>query len=155
MDFHETGVWAFHDGRFWILRNDRRLIQYRFERRVAQGVIRPERMTAFAQSPELWKLHTLPAKALRSWDGQGWGRGAQEHSKLLAFTSEYRTAPPREITDLFHELANLPAREERSIAVQDVCLGFCYDPLAALGFDLLQHRTRPLSRSNSGAGGGL
>jgi len=47
-------------------------------------------------------------------------------SQLFTFTSEYRTAPPREVTDLFYEVEKLPAEEEGPRPVRDVCLGFCY-----------------------------
>ena len=39
----------------------------------------------------------------------------------------------------------------KAFAVRDVCLGFCYDPVAALGFSVLQQRRRLLSRSAAGS----
>jgi hypothetical protein len=90
-----------------------------------------ERARAFVTSPELLNLHTPPAKALRSWNAEGWYVVLHD-SRPLAFTSEYRTTPPREVADLFHEIEKLPTREVGTAAVRDVCLGFCYDPIAAL-----------------------
>jgi hypothetical protein len=49
----------------------------------------------------------------------------------LAFTSDYGTAPPDEITALFDDIKKLPPSEARVLAIQDVCLGFCYDPVTA------------------------
>jgi hypothetical protein len=132
--FQETGMSAFKDGKFVVWRNDRRLFQYRFEGRVVWGPMSQaarERASALAESTRLLKLRGATARALRSWTAEGWYvviRG----SRPLAFTTENRTAPPPEVTDLFHEIDTLPAREERLWAVQDVCLGFCYDPVAAL-----------------------
>jgi DNA-directed RNA polymerase specialized sigma24 family protein len=72
----------------------------------------------------------MPA-ALRSWNAEGWYVVLQD-SRLLAFTSEYRTTPPKEITDLFEEMEKLPASQEEAFVLRDVCLGFCYDPVAGL-----------------------
>jgi hypothetical protein len=150
--FQETTMVVFRNGRVWVWRHERRLFQYRFELRAADnglGEMSPaayERAHILVQSPELWKLRTPPPKALRSWNAEGWYVVLKD-SRLLAFTSEYGTVPPKEVRDLFHELAKLPLSEERLFAVRDVCLGFCYDPVAALGFSILQQRTRLLSRS--------
>jgi hypothetical protein len=153
---HETRVGLFRDGLFWIFRDDRRLFQFRFERYLAQTSYGEELIAvrehgwALVRSPELWKLRTPPARALRAWNAEGWYVVLKD-SRLLAFTSEYGTVPPREVTDLFHEIEKLPVSEERSYAVRDVCLGFCYDPIAALGFSILPQRTRLLSRDASAA----
>ena len=153
----ETRVMALRDGRVGIWRTDRRLFHYRFDGWFAltslQGMpqVVHERARALAQSPDLRNLRTPPARALRAWNAEGWYVVLKD-SRLLAFTSEYGTKPPQEVTDLFHEIEKLPAREERSIAARDVCLGFCYDPVAALGFSILEQRMRLLSRDASGAG---
>jgi hypothetical protein len=102
---------------------------------------------ALVQSPALWKLRTQPAKALWSWNAEGWFVVLKD-SRLPAFTSEYGTAPPQEITSLFHEIEQLPASSEERFDVSDVCLGFCYDPLAALGFPVLSQRRRLLMSTN-------
>jgi hypothetical protein len=107
-----------------------------------------ERARNFVESSELWKLRTAPPKALRAWNAEGWYVVLKD-SRLLAFTTEFGTTPPDEVTDLFNELQKLPALEERPFAVRDVCLGFCYDPVAALGFSILPQRKRLLSGSAS------
>jgi hypothetical protein len=88
---------------------------------------------ALTQSPELLKLLTGPAKALRSWNAEGW-YVVTRSGRVLAFTSQYGTSPPPEIVHLFHEIEKLPAAQESHWPIRDVCLGFCYDPLAGLGF---------------------
>ncbi len=108
-----------------------------------------ERARNLAQSSELWKLRTAQPKALRSWNAEGWYVVLKD-SRLLAFTTEFGTTPPEEVTDLFSELESLQALEERPFAVRDVCLGFCYDPVAGLGFSVLRQRIRLLSSSASG-----
>lgn len=159
LSFHETRVSEYRDARVWIFRHDRRLLQYRFGDRVstlALGDQSPailERVRALVQSPALWKLHTQPTKALWSWDAEGWFVVLKD-SKLLAFTSEYGTAPPPEVTALFHEIEQLPASSEKQFDVSDVCLGFCYDPLAALGFSVLRQRTKLLAPNHPDANGG-
>jgi hypothetical protein len=153
--FHETLVLGQKNGRVFIWREDRHLFQYRFAGRAAMtvlGQVSPtefERARNFAQSPGLWKLRTAPPKALRSWNAEGWYLVLKD-SRLLAFTSEDGTTPPEEVTGLFNELQKLPALDERPFARRDVCLGFCYDPVAALGFSVLQQRIRLLSSSASG-----
>jgi len=113
------------------------LFQFRFEGRfdvIAVGNASPpwyQRIIAFAQSPELWRLHTRPTKALWAWEAEGW-YVVLKGRRLLAFTSEYRTVPPHEITDMFHDIEKLPAFREQSFVVHDISLGFGYDPLAEL-----------------------
>lgn len=150
--FYETTMFEERTGRAWIFRTERWLFQYRFEKQVAWTALAEtspatvERARTFVQSAALWELRTPPARALRSWNAEGWYVVLKD-SKLLAFTSEYGTTPPKEVTELFHQIENLPLREGSPLAVRDVCLGFCYDPLAALGFGVLPQRARLLSRS--------
>jgi hypothetical protein len=99
------------------------------------------------QSPQLWALHTQPAKELRAWNAEGWYVTLKD-SHLLAFISEYHTAPPREVTELFQEIKNLPG-QPRPFAIRDVCLGFCYDPIAALGFWYSNQSAFALMRRNN------
>ena len=134
--FHETTVMTYRDAAFWISRNDRRLFQYQFEDRVGRGVMPEsvrEHVRSMMQSPALLGMRTAPPKALRSWNAEGWYVVLKD-SEVLAFSSEYKTSPPQDIMNLFHEIEALPTDAETPWSVQDVCLGFCYDPLAGLGF---------------------
>jgi hypothetical protein len=136
MQFRETEISVYQDRRFWVSRNDRRLFQYEFDSRSTQGILSQSahgHALDLTESPELLKLHTGPAKALRSWNAEGW-YVVTEDGRVLAFTSEYGTSPPPEIVDVFHEIEKLPAAQESHWPMRDVCLGFCYDPLAGLGF---------------------
>ena len=136
LHFHETRIDAGRNGHFGVWRSDRRLFQFRFENEVAEGNMPQttyEHAKAFLKSPQLLTSRTQPAKALRSWNAEGWYVVTHD-SRTLAFTTEYRSVPPEEIPDIFHEIEALPAGTVKSWPVHDICLGFCYDPLAALGF---------------------
>ena len=151
--FEETTVTEFQNGRVFLLRHDRHLFQYRFEVRVASTAlseISPTeyvRVRALVESPDLWNRRTAPPKSLWSWNAEGWYVVLKD-SRLLTFTTQERTTPPEAITDLFREIEKSPAEEEHTSAIRDVCLGFCYDPVAALGFSLLPQRQRLLAGSN-------
>lgn len=134
--FHETTIGvSIIDARVWGRQYDRRLFQYRF-----QGIDKSGRMPEairhraddLVRSPILRNLRTPPAIALRSWNAEGWYM-VTSHAPILAFTSEYGTTPPAEVKELFEQIAKLLAAGD-SFAVADVCLGFCYDPIAGLGF---------------------
>ena len=147
--FHETTVMVLHDGRAWVWESNRRLFQYRFEQRVASTSLydasptATERARTFAKWPVLWHFRTGRASPLRFWNAEGWYVVLRD-ARLLSFISEQRTSPPKEVTDWFHQIASLPLRDEQRFALRDVCLGFCYDPVAALGFAVLPQRVRLL-----------
>jgi hypothetical protein len=140
--FHETAVTAYRDGKVYVERNDRRLLQYRFATRWASGILPIEtasRVQAFSQSTQLLAIRTPPAIALRERNAEGWyvrmGR-----ARILAFTTEYGTKPPPEVVDLFHDLEAVSLDESAVDTVGDVCMGFCYDPLAGLGIKYMNDR---------------
>ena len=141
IQFYETAMSASKDGRVYIQRNDRRLFQYRFVVRDGVGML-PEAITArvrmLAQSPQLRELCTAPAVALRNTNAEGWY--VRTGYKVLAFTSEYGTKPPREVVDLFHDLESVAPAEKQLRTVNDICMGFCYDPPAGLGLENLNDR---------------
>jgi len=105
-------------------------------------------MHAFVQSAQQWKLRTPLPKALRSWNAEGWYI-VVEDSRLISFSTEYGTAPPEEVTSLFQDLESVPAKE-RLFVQRDVCLGFCYDPLAGLGFSIWPQRARLVNQNPDG-----
>ena len=143
LQFHETSAFFFRNGRFSVDHNDRRLLEYRFQSRWTVGRIPPiilDRANALAHSTALRNLRTAPPIALRSWNAEGWYVVlGNRDSPLLAFTTEYGTNPPSEIRDMLAQIEKLPGPQESS-AFQDVCLGFCYDPVAGLGFTYSNER---------------
>jgi hypothetical protein len=141
IQFHETAISAVRDGRVYVERNNRQLFRYRFTSRSGSGVL-PETVTArlreLAQSAQLRDMRTAPAVALRNKNAEGWY--VLTGHRVLAFTTEYETQPPKEVVDLFHELESFAPAESELRTVNDICWGFCYDPLAGLGLDNLNDR---------------
>ncbi|MGA8539313.1 MAG: hypothetical protein WB566_07415, partial [Terriglobales bacterium] len=141
IQFHETAISASRDGRIYVQRNDRRLFQYRFTSHGGSGVL-PETITArvrtLAQSTQLRDMRTAPAVALRNINAEGWY--IRTGYKVSAFTNEYGTQPPKEVVDIFHELESVAPAEEELRTVNDICTGFCYDPLAGLGLENMNDR---------------
>jgi hypothetical protein len=137
LQFHETSVFSSRNARFWVSHNDRKLLQYRFQSRSAGGVMPAsiaDRAKVLAHSTTLRNVRTAPAIALRSWNAEGWYVALWD-SPPLAFTTEYGTNPPQEVRDLLEQIEKLAwTQPQRSFAIEDVCLGFCYDPVAGLGF---------------------
>ena len=103
IQFHETSIRVYRDGKFYLSRNDRRLFQYRFAERIDSGVL-PEAVTTtaitMARSTQLKDLRTPPAMALRSHNAEGWY--IRTSQTVLAFNTEYGTKPPKDVVDLFH-----------------------------------------------------
>lgn len=143
IQFHETAISASRDGRILVQRSNRKLFHYRFVVRDGVGMM-PEAITArvriLAQSTQLRDSRTAPAVALRNKNAEGWY--VRTGYKVSAFTSEYGTEPPKEVVDLFHDLESVAPAEKELRAVNDVCMGFCYDPLAGLGLDNLNDRCK-------------
>jgi hypothetical protein len=142
--FHETAVTTYRDRKLFVERNNRRLFQYRFAIRRASGMLPDEiasKVQSLAQSKQLLDMHTPPAIVLRSKNAEGWyvriGR-----ARVLAFTTEYGTMPPLEVVDLFHDVEAVLTDEEHAETISDVCMGFCYDPLAGLGIINMNDRCR-------------
>jgi hypothetical protein len=146
MQFHETSISVNNMQSFFGAQNDRRLFQYQFPERVTYGGV-PKAMLTHVQvlthSPQIKNLHTPPAIALRSWKAEGWYMLTRQG--IFAFTTEYGTKPPQELVDLFRDLQSLAPQQTRAVIVRnvrDVCLGFCYDPLAGLGIRYINNRCR-------------
>jgi hypothetical protein len=137
--FHETSVRAYRDGRVMVLRNDRRLVRYRFEERGVEGLAPNDvrsHVLDLLQLPAVQNADKSPANPLRAWNGEGWYIlvGSQ---RVLAFTSENGVRPPPEVVDLFHLWETVEPIRRWNTQVADVCLGFCYGPLAGLGIQAM------------------
>jgi len=145
LTFHERSVGVVRDSSFHVESNARKLFQYKFFVLRGSGVV-PETSMAgirmFAQSAQLRDLRTPPAVSLRDWNAEGWY--VRTGQNVLAFTTENHTTPPQEVIDMFHRLESIPPAATESGNVSDVCLGFCYDPLAGLW---VVYMTDPLRRA--------
>ena len=142
--FHETSVSLFKDGLVFLSRNDRRLFHYRFEIRGGSAVLKDgytSRAAALKIAQQLRHLTGGYPVPLRSRKAEGWFVLLDGHS-VFAFTTENRTQPPIEVVVLFRELQSTVHPEKTLEVAKDVCLGFCYDPLAALGVEYMNDRCR-------------
>jgi len=148
LQFHEMciNVWG-HRGfpeAVSVSRNDRRLLQYRFQQGLAHVEVPKvvgERIAPLIQSLKTVKSNREPIKPLRGWNDEGW-YVAGEEVELEVYTKENQVRPPQEVVELFHDLENLPRSQQTSEGRKDVCLGFCYDPLSGLGALFANHRCR-------------
>jgi hypothetical protein len=148
LQFHETCVKVW--GRrgmpesVTIVWNDRRLLEYRFEVRSGRVEVTqslwPSVMSVI-QSGKAVKSNRGPIKPLRRWDDEGWYVTGEEVG-FQAYTKENQSTPPQEVVNLFDELEKLPRTQVTSGDSKDVCLGFCYDQLSALGALYANHRCR-------------
>jgi hypothetical protein len=144
LQFHETRVSVWRNHKFSIFRNDRRLFQYQFKERVDEGYRLPpsvfQHLATLIRSSQL-QVPAIWPRALRTRTAEGWylltGR-----TRVLVYTTELGTVPPKEITDLFHEIEVQETERKSQSYARDVCLGFCYDPLAGLGISYINSRCR-------------
>ncbi len=143
LQFHETAITVYRDGRFFVTRNDRRLLHYRFAVRGNDGVLpiaSINRVISFAESPQITRLRTAPATPLRNRTAEGWY--IRTRLNVLAFTMENGMEPPKGALDLFRDLESVAPVEKNVGRLKDVCLGFCYDPVAGLGLVFVSDRCK-------------
>lgn len=123
-----------------ISRNERNLFQYKFEVQGFQGVMAHKQVEAYKKSIELLTQRRAPTPMLHAWNAEGWYVVGE--SKILMFTTENKIRPPRVVVDMFNEIEKQPIVVTRTVIGRDICFGFCYGPLAALGFDYLNSFNR-------------
>lgn len=122
--------------------NDRRLFQYRFQQREGSVELNEpfkDRIAALTAAPKSCSGNWELGKPLRGWNADVWYVGGQNVEPRV-FTTENGGTPPQELVDLFGDFQKLPRLQETQSVRKDVCLGFCYDPLSALGFLYANHR---------------
>ena len=139
--FVETEISVYRNGQYYFSRNHRTLFQYRFAVRGGEGFLAPElssEVRNLAASPVIKTLHTADLEPIRAWRSEGWY--VRTGRKFLAFPSQYGTEPPKQAVDLFEALINATHPDKPLPDEKDICFGFCYDPLAGLGFDTLNDR---------------
>jgi hypothetical protein len=144
LQFHEVsvGLWGFRQepDSVSFSSNDRRLFHYRFQETGSHT----ELPGSFQQRVHvvLDSLRGTPGnretlRPIRDWNADRWYLTG-ENIGLREYSDE--SLPPTEIVALFHDLENLPRSREFVSESRDVCLGFCYDPLAGLGRLFANHR---------------
>ncbi|HLJ87794.1 MAG TPA: hypothetical protein VKZ53_13295 [Candidatus Angelobacter sp.] len=147
LQFHEAciDVWSRPDRkelRMSLSGNNRRWLQYRFQQ-VHESAQIPEAlgeriksMLKTAKQPSARYDHAEP---LRDWNADGWYFYLPQ-AGMRVYGTPNKTAPPQEITDLFHDLDKIPRSPEGQTELKDVCLGFCYDPYSAMGWLTANYR---------------
>jgi hypothetical protein len=148
LQFHETciSVWGYrnHPESVSFSENGRRLFQYRFQQKQTWGKLPDslkDRISSIIQSSQVPNRNWELVRPVRAWNAEGWyftGEGID----LRVYRTDRGANPPKEITDLFHDLYELPRLRESDAGRKDICLGFCYDPLSALGLLYANHRCR-------------
>jgi hypothetical protein len=135
--FHETRVSVYRDGRYYVVRNDRQLFRYSFAETVREGLLTDDlhtKLKTIQALPELKRTLDKSPRALRARHGEGWYTEMDSFA-ITAFTTENATPPPAELVAFFHRVEEAPSIGASSHdEVRDVCLGFCYDPKAGLGY---------------------
>jgi hypothetical protein len=143
LQFHETciGLWGYRKpDEVSFSSNDRRLFHYR----IRETGSRAELPDSFQQrvGAVLDSLRGTPGNSqstgpIRAWNAEGWYL-LGENIDFRAYTTG--VTPPPEIVALFEDLEKLPRPRQSASDLKDVCLGFCYDPLAGLGRLYANHR---------------
>ena len=134
--FRETHVSLYRDGTYYLTKSERRLFSYKFKEVSYHGMMTSDlrnQLTAIKGIPALQRTLSKAPGSLRVWHGEGWYTEANSFA-ITAFTTENTTEPPSELVAFFHQIEGIPATTGVSYEVKDVCLGFCYDPKAGLGY---------------------
>ena len=124
--------------------NDRRLLRYRFSQRFSTAQLndslREQIRTLLSSSTEFhpqWEW--VQVKPVRNWNADNW-YVMVEGAGLKVYTNENQAVPPPDVVNLFNQLEKLPRSSPGQQVMKDVCLGFCYDPLSAMGYLYANHR---------------
>ena len=94
-------------------------------------------LTSSTESHPKWEWG--PVKPVRNWNADNW-YVIVEGAGLKVYTKENNAVPPPDVVSLFNQLEKLPRSSPGQEEMRDVCLGFCYDPLSAMGYLFANHR---------------
>ena len=121
--------------------SDRQLFQYRFQHNGSSLQLPKtlvERIQAMVESHHE-KGQQDVVRPIWNWNADRWYFSGQGFG-LRVYGASNGSNPPEEIVDLFRELDGAPRYSETHSELKDVCLGFCYDPLSAMGWLYANHR---------------
>lgn len=144
LQFHETVISVHQDSRFFVWRYGRRQLQYSFKVTGGWGVLPRDlrlRVTDVIDSPQLRGLKTHNPERLTDWNAEGW-YVASPRDGIMSFSTEHGAKPPGNVLNLFNAIQHMPLEDLQEGIARDVCLGFCYDPTAGLGFEYINQRCR-------------
>jgi len=139
LQFHERCV-SINDYRLprpvYFSSADRRWFQYKFEERTTEERLPPniaERVRELLLSAARSKKQSDAIGPIRDWNADSWYVFGQGTGRRF-YNTKMGSAPPHEMVDLFNELNAIPHSTDRKSELRDICLGFCYDPLSAMGW---------------------
>ena len=136
LGLQETTISVFRDGKVFVSRSGRRLFQYEWPVATtfaATGTDLRERALEFARSPQVAQVRTPRPGPLRAWNAEAWY--VLFAGRLATFRDDFGLAVPRELVELAAQLESRPVIDRLPPGSRrDVCLGFCYDAPAALGY---------------------
>jgi hypothetical protein len=121
--------------------SERQLFQYRFQHNGSSLQLPKtlvERIQAMVESHHE-KGQQDVVRPIWNWNADRWYFSGQGFG-LRVYGASNGSNPPEEIVDLFRELDGAPRYSETHSELKDVCLGFCYDPLSAMGWLYANHR---------------
>lgn len=131
LQFHETSLAFYRDGQFYLAQNDRRLIQYSFQRSLARGVLTEDwfrLLNALANSPPEIKGSDVSSYVPpQTWNTDRWFVSIQGGAGREVINKD-ASVVPKEVLSLFYAAQKLPQEWTKQETARDVCLGFCYDP---------------------------
>ncbi len=121
--------------------SDRRLFQYRFQHdgsslQLPKALV--ERIQATVESVHE-KRQPDVVRPIWNWNADRWYFSGRDFG-LRAYDASNGPRPPQEVVDLFRQLDGTPRYSETHSKLKDVCLGFCYDALSAMGWLYSNHR---------------
>jgi hypothetical protein len=122
--------------------SDRRLFQYRFQHsgsslQLPKGLV--DRVQTLVESSAHEKREQDTVRPIWNWNADRWYFSGQGLG-FRVYSASNGSNPPQEVVDLFRELDGSPRYSETHSELKDVCLGFCYDPLSAMGWLYSNHR---------------
>ena len=145
LQFHEkyVGVTTYRNQLLAIsfTEDDRKLLRYTFESRNASAIQPSQELVGRIQAlfPPDPARRSETIEPVRSWTADNWYVYAERRGYSVYGTIN-GTAPPNEIINLFQDLDGLPKSRYDTAQISDVCLGFCFDPLSAMGSLYANHR---------------
>jgi len=137
LKFRETATdLLLRSGNFFMRTTERRLFEYKFISSKALGASGipasiDSRALSLLQFPPNTKSDWSCAGPIRSWDEDAWY--VLTSTGLRCFKRSQNSLPPVQIIETLSQLSIQPVRPYESWEVRDICLGFCYDPIAGLG----------------------
>jgi hypothetical protein len=142
--FRETATdLLLRSGNFFMRTTERRLFEYKFISNKAMGASGipssiDSRALSSLQLPPIAKSDWSCAGPIRSWDEDAWY--VLTRTGLRCFLRSQNSVPPAQITETLSQISIQPLRGREILEGRDICLGFCYDPVAGLGFVFANQR---------------